>query len=28
MQHSSRCDSCKLDYCPAHAWLSTVCHHW
>jgi hypothetical protein len=28
LQHSSRCDSCKLDYCPAHAWLSTVCHHW
>ena len=28
MQHSSRCDFCDLDYCPAHAWLSTVCHHW
>jgi len=28
LQHCSRCDSCKLDYCPAHAWLSTVCHHW
>ena len=28
VQHSSRCDSCRLDYCPAHAWLSTVCHHW
>ncbi|CAB9517164.1 expressed unknown protein (Partial), partial [Seminavis robusta] len=28
LQHSSRCDHCHLDYCPAHAWLSTVCHHW
>ena len=28
VQHCSRCDSCHLDYCPAHAWLSTICHHW